>query len=106
MAERSNAAVLSHGDPFGKNLDTKGPEIFYVYILKSSLDNGYYYGYCADLIKRIKQHNAGKVRSTKSRRPFTLHYNEEFASKSEAAKREYFFKTIEGYKYLKAAGII
>ena len=65
-----------------------------------------YYGHCINLEKRLKEHNTGKVRSTKSRRPFIIHYYETYSTKSEAAKREYFFKTVEGYKFLKSSGII
>jgi putative endonuclease len=79
---------------------------FFVYVLKSLKDSRHYYGHCENLDIRIRRHNAGHVKSTKSRRPFSLHYSEEFVSKSEAAKREYFFKTIDGYNYLKSRGII
>ena len=75
--------------------------MYYAYILKSLKDNRYYYGSCEDLEKRLLMHNAGKVKSTKSRTPFILHYFEEYALKGEAQKREYFFKTIDGYKWLK-----
>ena len=103
------------GIPLGKTVDPKGPGVridillflyFYTYILKSLKDGGYYYGHCEYLEKRLKNHNAGKVRSTKSRRPLIVHYSEQYSSKTEAAKREYFFKTIEGYNYLKSLGII
>ena len=79
---------------------------FYAYILKSIKDGGYYYGHCENLEKRLTNHNQGKVRSTKSRRPFIIHYSEQFLTKTEAAKREFFFKTIEGYRFLKSQGII
>jgi putative endonuclease len=79
---------------------------YFTYILKSLKDQGYYFGHCEDLQKRLKNHNAGKVRSTKGRRPLIVHYSEKYSSKTEAAKREYFFKTIGGYKYLKSLGII
>ncbi len=37
---------------------------------------------------------------------FLGHYYESFETKSEAAKREYFFKSIAGYNYLKSNRII
>jgi putative endonuclease len=80
--------------------------MYTAYILKSLKDEHFYYGHSQDLQNRLKRHNTGKVRSTKARRPFIIHYYEEFATKSEAAKREYFFKTIEGYNYLKLKQII
>jgi putative endonuclease len=79
---------------------------YFVYILKSQKTNTHYYGSTADINMRLKVHNEGKVRYTKSRRPWVLHYYEEFATRSEAVKREYFFKTIDGYNFLKQKKII
>ena len=79
---------------------------YFVYILKSLKTNTYYYGSAADINMRLKVHNEGKVRYTKARRPWVLHYSEEYATRSEAAKREYFFKTINGYNFLKQEKII
>jgi len=76
------------------------------YILRSLKDGRFYYGSTEDLDYRLKAHNAGKVRSTKSRRPLVLHYHEEFKTKQEARKRELFFKSIGGYKWLKQKKIL
>ena len=78
---------------------------FYAYILKSAKDEKYYYGSTSDLEKRILYHNSGKVKSTKHRRPLRLIYFEEFEFKSEAVKRENFFKSIDGYNWLKRNNI-
>jgi putative endonuclease len=78
----------------------------YVYILRSGADGGYYYGSTSDLQKRIKEHNSGRVKSTRSRRPMILHYHEEFADKAEALKRERYFKKRSGYRWLKSRGLI
>jgi putative endonuclease len=75
-------------------------------MLKSSKDGKYYYGSCEDLTKRLAEHNNGKMKSTKSRLPCVLHYSEKFESRSEAYRREQFFKTIEGYIWLKTEKII
>ena len=80
--------------------------MYYAYILKSLKNNRYYYGSCEDIEKRLETHNNGLVKSTKGRRPFILHYKETFANRSDAFKREQFFKTIEGYRFLKEQGII
>ncbi len=72
----------------------------YTYILKSLKDKGYYYGSCHILEKRFKNHCAGKVKSTKHRRPLKIHYYEEFATMREARRRELFFKSISGYNRL------
>lgn len=65
----------------------------YVYILLCA-DGTLYTGYTNDLEKRIAQHNEGKegAKYTRSRRPCKLVYHEEYDSKTEALKREYFIK--------------
>ena len=79
--------------------------MYLTYILKSLKDSKYYYGSCENVEVRLKIHNSGKVRSTKSRLPFTVHYVEQLVTRAEAQKREYFFKSIESYKWLKKKGI-
>jgi len=74
--------------------------------LKSEHDGTYYYGSTKNLRERVKVHNSGKSRYTKGRRPWKLHYFEEFESRSDAAKREKFFKSIDGYNFLKKGNII
>ena len=75
------------------------------YILKSVEHNRHYYGHAEEVRVRLARHNAGKVRSTKAFRPWILIYQETYDTKSEAYKREHFFKTIDGYNYLKQHGI-
>jgi putative endonuclease len=79
---------------------------FFTYILKSDKTGSYYHGHCENLEARLKRHNGGKVRSTRSKRPWKIHYFEEFPVRSEAYKREMYFKSRSGYKYLKKHGII
>ena len=66
--------------------------MFYVYILKSKKDGELYFGYTSDLIERLKEHNLGLVRSTKSRIPLYYVYFEAYASKEDATKREHNLK--------------
>lgn len=79
--------------------------MFYAYVLKSSVSNRHYYGHSKDLKSRLNSHNQGKVRSTKAYRPWVIIYFEEFETKSQAYQREMFFKSIEGYNFLKQQGI-
>ena len=65
---------------------------YYLYILRSDVDNNLYVGISADPNKRLLEHNLGFSKSTKCRRPFKLIYTEEFASKQEAAKMEWHLK--------------
>ena len=75
--------------------------MYYTYILRSLKDKRLYIGSTRDLEKRIKAHNSGKVRSTKSRRPFELIYYEEFDSYTEARVRENFLKSGAGRGWIR-----
>lgn len=66
----------------------------YMYIVQCA-DGTLYTGWTNDLEKRIAAHNAGTgAKYTKSRRPVTLVYYEQFASKQEAMSREYQIKRL------------
>jgi len=62
--------------------------MFYFYILQSKKDKRLYFGYTNDLKQRFKDHNQGRVISTKNRRPFILVYYEAYNSKRDAQERE------------------
>ncbi|NMM61592.1 GIY-YIG nuclease family protein [Clostridium sp. P21] len=67
----------------------------YVYIIQCS-DGTLYTGYTNNLTKRIKTHNEAKgAKYTRGRLPVKLVYSEEFATKSEALKREYAIKAMK-----------
>jgi len=68
-------------------------KMFYLYILKSEKFSSYYTGITGDLKNRLTKHNLGRVKSTKSKRPWLLVHTEEFATLSGARKRELFFKS-------------
>jgi len=74
---------------------------FYVYVLQSEKDKKFYTGYTHDVNSRVKQHNAGKVESTKSRLPFKLIYWEGCLNQKDALHREKYLKTAWGKRYLK-----
>ena len=74
---------------------------FFVYLLLSLKDNKTYLGSTDNLSKRIKEHNEGKSRSTKYRRPLKLIYKEEFDTLEEARIREKYLKTRQGRNELK-----
>ena len=86
--------------------DSNKNKLYYSYILKSLKDSKYYYGSTEDVNKRLLKHNSGQVPSTKYRRPFIIHFVEEHASRSFAFQRERFYKSKEGYRYLKEKNII
>lgn len=77
---------------------------FYVYILECK-DGTLYTGYTVDIIERIKRHNAGLgAKYTRNRRPVTLKYQESFATKSEAMKREIEIKKLTRKKKMSLIG--
>ena len=73
----------------------------YVYVLKSNKDGKLYYGHTENMDERLREHNRGEVRSTKSRIPFVLIYFESVNTIEEARKREKYFKSGFGRKYVK-----
>ena len=62
--------------------------MFFVYILRSKKSERYYTGHTSNIDKRLKEHNSGKVRSTKAYVPWEIIYSEKYESKSEAFQRE------------------
>ena len=75
--------------------------MYYVYALISLKDKKFYIGYTEDLKRRLKEHNSGKNISTKSRLPLKLIYYESHLSKSDAERREKYFKTTKGKSTLR-----
>ncbi len=75
--------------------------MFYTYVLRSLRDKKLYIGFTNDLKKRFNEHERGLCKSTRYRAPFEIIYYEEFSERSEAAKREKFFKTGKGREFLK-----
>ena len=74
--------------------------MYYVYVLKSVVDQGLYIGFTRDLSKRLSSHNAGESKSTRSRRPLRLIYYEAYAINEDALGRERFLKSGSGHRYL------
>jgi putative endonuclease len=69
--------------------------MYFTYILRCA-DGTYYVGSTNDLDRRVYQHNHAKsgAHYTKIRRPVVLKYCEDFATMSEARKREYALKQL------------
>ncbi|HXI00826.1 MAG TPA: GIY-YIG nuclease family protein [Sphingobacteriaceae bacterium] len=75
--------------------------MYFAYIIKS-IDSEYYYkGHCQNLEARLIQHNSGMTASIRPYLPFKLLYFEEFETREEAIRREKYFKTSAGRRYLK-----
>ncbi len=74
---------------------------WYTYVLLSLRDGKFYIGCTNSLKKRLLEHNKGKVFATKYRRPLKLIYCEICLNKLDAIKREKYFKTGFGRRFLK-----
>lgn len=66
--------------------------MYYVYILESESNKKHYIGQTDDLEARLKRHNAGKVISTKSGKPWKLKYWRNCETRGEAYKIEKILK--------------
>ncbi|MBI4432869.1 MAG: GIY-YIG nuclease family protein [Candidatus Omnitrophica bacterium] len=66
-------------------------------MLKSSKNGKQYIGYTSkDLRKRLDWHRWGLTAWSKQNGPFELLYSEQFENKSDALRREKYFKTGQG----------
>ncbi|MFO7447653.1 MAG: GIY-YIG nuclease family protein [Ignavibacteriaceae bacterium] len=71
---------------------------FNVYILKSLNVERFYIGSTSDMQKKLEMHNSFRAKWTKRYQPWTIVYTEEFATRSEAVKREKFLKSLKNIK--------
>ncbi|MFH1207815.1 MAG: GIY-YIG nuclease family protein [Patescibacteria group bacterium] len=62
--------------------------MYYTYVLLSKKDKGLYTGYSNNLQNRVKEHNSGKVYSTRLRLPMILAYYEACGNETDARARE------------------
>ena len=72
----------------------------YVYIIQLN-NKQLYTGRTDDLKRRFKEHDEGKVKATKYRRPLKLIFYEALIKKSDAVRRERYFKTSKGKSTIK-----
>ncbi|UTW64494.1 GIY-YIG nuclease family protein [bacterium SCSIO 12741] len=75
--------------------------MYFVYIIQSESTGALYKGQSQDVDTRLKQHNSGKTKSTKSGIPWKLIYKEEYETLEEALKRERYLKTAAGRRWIK-----
>lgn len=66
--------------------------MFYVYVLRSESDFGFYIGFSTDLKRRLSEHTRGTSFATKSRGPWKLIYYEAYTEREDAEGREKFSK--------------
>jgi putative endonuclease len=75
--------------------------MYIVYILKSENFFKSYVGITDNIERRLKQHNAGNHFYTKRYVPWVVIYKEECKDRIEARKREKYFKSFAGRKFLR-----
>ena len=73
--------------------------MYVVYILKDKKDK-LYKGLTNNLKRRLQEHRRGKTKTTKSMKDLTVVYKEEYENFEEARKREIYFKTAAGRKFI------
>ena len=75
--------------------------MFFTYVLLSEKDKDFYIGFTRDLKVRLKEHHRGSVISTAVKRPLKLIYYEACLNEHDAIKREKYFKSGFGRRFLR-----
>jgi putative endonuclease len=65
---------------------------YFVYILESQVDSSLYTGQTNDLKERLRRHNSGLVKATRSKSPYRLGYFEVYPTRADAMWREWELK--------------
>ena len=74
---------------------------FAVYVIYSLKDKLFYIGFTANFSRRMEEHAIGKSKSTACRRPFICLLCEYYLTKTDALRRETYFKTNVGKRVLR-----
>jgi putative endonuclease len=64
------------------------PMTINTYIIKSTIDETFYFGQTTNLMKRLNQHNRGLDEATKNKRPWVLIAYKEFQTRGGAMSYE------------------
>jgi putative endonuclease len=76
--------------------------MYYVYVLRSAADDGFYIGYSSNLRRRLVQHSGGASFATSFRGPWKLIYYEAYLEQADALGRERYLKSGSGRRFLRA----
>ena len=74
--------------------------MYTVYVLRDN-NNHYYKGMTNNINRRLREHKIGKTKTTKKMNGLKLVYSEEYNTRIEARKKEKYFKSAAGRKFLK-----
>lgn len=75
--------------------------MYSIYVLRSLETKDEYVGMSQNPHKRLEDHNHGRVKSTRSKRPWEIVHVECFDSRVEARIREKYFKSAAGRRLRK-----
>jgi putative endonuclease len=75
---------------------------YFVYAIKSRVNDRIYVGISKDLKRRLIEHNKGYTRSTKAFIPWKIIYQKYCGSRKEARKEEKRLKSGAGKEFLKS----
>ena len=90
-------------DPFSRSVGLRGIRkytMYTIYVIKSK-DGKLYKGMTKDLGRRFKEHLSGRTKTTRKMSDITIAYTENFTNFEEARKRELYFKSATGRRFLK-----
>ena len=75
--------------------------MYSVYIIESLQDNSFYIGSTEDKDRRLNEHNYGRTRYTKNKRPWKIVFFENYETREEAVRRERYLKRQKSKIYIK-----
>ncbi len=75
--------------------------MYHVYILLNDSRTRTYTGVAEDVDKRLAEHNAGRVKSSRPYRPYKIVHTESFPTLSDARQQEKFYKSTTGRRRIK-----
>lgn len=76
-------------------------DMFFVYILKSLGFKKTYVGRTSDVEKRLYEHNTSSNEFSRRYKPWEIIYTEKLETLEESIKREKYFKSAAGRKWIK-----
>jgi putative endonuclease len=74
--------------------------MYYTYIIRNKTNTKRYKGHTENLATRLTQHNSGKTKTTKGDQWY-IEYYEEYEERITAIKRERYFKSAAGRRWIK-----
>ena len=74
--------------------------MYFTYIIYSENRDKYYIGHCADVDKRIEDHNNSRSTYTKVGKPWAFRWKRGFKTRSEAMSEERRIKAKKSRKYI------